>query len=301
MTELILSCISDKLMFISFKLLFFFFKTDIGKLKRKNKSKDTRESANKLPKKAKSVEMSKREGDDGAHDSRPLSVKEIDELGPYCRSLEEKLNSLSKGDTIKMMIDDSVYNYQHIAESFLTIVEIRQMLRNQWLNVVMLQIWGSFLYQYATENESTKKVGYMCPVKLLEYMHRPRQCEKYIAHVLKIQDQKKFIMGAFYEGTSKKLDIKGRLNAAWILHCVNGGRRNFAKPNKLIIKVIECPQQPEGYECGYYVMKWMYNITFYYSTGNEKDFEKVMADSTMSLDDINEIKEVWATKCLDNM
>ncbi|KAK9705945.1 hypothetical protein RND81_07G094400 [Saponaria officinalis] len=77
--------------------------------------------------------------------------------------------------------------------------------------------------------------------------------------------------------TSKKLDIKGRLNAAWILHCVNGGRRNFAKPNKLIIKVIECPQQPEGYECGYYVMKRMYNITFYYSTGNENDFEKVFA------------------------
>ncbi|KAH9618051.1 hypothetical protein KSS87_019556, partial [Heliosperma pusillum] len=28
----------------------------------------------------------------------------------------------------------------------------------------------------------------------------------------------------------------------------------------------KCPQQPKGYECGYYVMKWMYNITFYYST-----------------------------------
>ncbi|KAH9604591.1 hypothetical protein KSS87_001521, partial [Heliosperma pusillum] len=61
--------------------------------------------------------------------------------------------------------------------------------------------------------------------------------------------------------TSNKLDIKGRLHAAWILHCTQGGRRNFAN-SKLIINVIECPQQPKGYECGYYVMKWMYNITF---------------------------------------
>ncbi|KAL9232337.1 hypothetical protein vseg_007461 [Gypsophila vaccaria] len=65
--------------------------------------------------------------------------------------------------------------------------------------------------------------------------------------------------------------------------------------------VIKCPQQPEGYECGYYVMKWMYNITFYYSKGKEEDFEKIMTDSSMSPDDINEIKEVWTSKCIANM
>ncbi|KAH9605635.1 hypothetical protein KSS87_003040 [Heliosperma pusillum] len=80
--------------------------------------------------------------------------------------------------------------------------------------------------------------------------------------------------------TQKKSSIKGRLKAAWLLHCVNGGRRNFAKKNnQLQIKVIECPQQPEHYECGYYVMKWMYNITFYYSKGNEEQFEKIIGDS----------------------
>ncbi|KAH9617485.1 hypothetical protein KSS87_017298, partial [Heliosperma pusillum] len=62
-----------------------------------------------------------------------------------------------------------------------------------------------------------------------------------------------------------------------------------------------CPQQPKGYECGYHDIKWMYDITFYYSTGKEKDFEKLMPDSSMSLDDIDDIKEVWATKCSENM
>ncbi|KAL9238942.1 hypothetical protein vseg_013307 [Gypsophila vaccaria] len=62
-----------------------------------------------------------------------------------------------------------------------------------------------------------------------------------------------------------------------------------------------CTQQPEGYECGYYVMKWMYNIILYYSKGKEEDFEKIMADSSMSFDDINETKEVWASKCIANM
>ncbi|KAK9733246.1 hypothetical protein RND81_04G054400 [Saponaria officinalis] len=55
--------------------------------------------------------------------------------------------------------------------------------------------------------------------------------------------------------TKKKLGIKGRLKAAWIIHCVNKGRRTFVKKNQFQIKVIECPQRPEAYECGYYVMK----------------------------------------------
>ncbi|KAH9602118.1 hypothetical protein KSS87_003144, partial [Heliosperma pusillum] len=63
----------------------------------------------------------------------------------------------------------------------------------------------------------------------------------------------------------------------------------------------ECPQHPNGYVCGCYDMRWMYNITFHYSTGKKKDFEKLMADSSMSLDDIDDIKEVWATKCSENM
>lgn len=41
------------------------------------------------------------------------------------------------------------------------------------------------------------------------------------------------------QSRSKKLDIKGRLNGAWLLHRVQGGKRNFGKPSKLDIKVIK--------------------------------------------------------------
>lgn len=103
---------------------------------------------------AKSIETTK--GNDKAkeeeeRDSRPLSVEEVSKLGHYCRLLEEKLCSFSKDDTIKIVIDKSVYNYideEGTAESFeslLTIVEIRQMFRNQWLNVVTLQTWGRYV------------------------------------------------------------------------------------------------------------------------------------------------------------
>ncbi|XP_074296938.1 uncharacterized protein LOC141627602 [Silene latifolia] len=295
--------------------------------KRKDNVKDTTESANKVRKLDKSLEHTKgkdkTQGEE--YDKRPLNVIEVHELDHDCQALEKKLCSLPKDEVIKMVIDESVYNYREgNMVIYLTVVEIRQMFRSQWLNIHVLQVWGSFLYQCATEIEATKVVGFMCPVKLLDYMHNTRQCEDYIMHVLKIQEDKKYIMGAFYEGnhwmlivvclglntvyildsqkkTPKKLSIKGRLKAAWIIHCVNGGRRNFAKKNQLQIKVIDCPQQPEDYECGYYVMKWMYNITFYYSKGDEEKFEKILADSAMSVEDINEVKEVWATKCLENM
>ncbi|KAK9690892.1 hypothetical protein RND81_09G161500 [Saponaria officinalis] len=100
-----------------------------------------------------------------------------------------------------MVINESTYNYREgNTVSYLTTVEIRQIFRSQWLNVVVLQIWRSFLYQCATEIEGTKVVGFMCPVKLLDYMHNTRQSEDYIMHVLKIQEEKKYILGAFYEG-----------------------------------------------------------------------------------------------------
>ncbi|KAH9618942.1 hypothetical protein KSS87_021141, partial [Heliosperma pusillum] len=186
--------------------------------KRKDEAKYTREYANKAQKLIKGKDIAQGE----EQDIRPLNLIEVDGLDHYCQALEKKLCSFPKDEVIKMVIDESVYNYKEgNTVSYLTIVEIRQMFRSQWLNVVVLQIWG---------------------------------------------------------------------------------RRNFAKKNnQLQIKVIECPQQPEHYECGYYVMKWMYNITFYYSKGNEEQFEKIIGDSTMSLEDMNEVKEVWATKCLENM
>ncbi|XP_074296342.1 uncharacterized protein LOC141626412 isoform X1 [Silene latifolia] len=64
---------------------------------------------------------------------------------------------------------------------------------------------------------------------------------------------------------------------------------------------IQCPQQPEDYECCYYVMKWMYDITFYYCKAAEIQFEQNIATSSMSMIDMNVAREVWANKCLDNM
>lgn len=58
----------------------------------------------------------------------------------------------------------------------------------------------SFMYQYACQIKVDKDVGFMCPVQLVKYMHNPRECEEYIANVLKAQETKKYIMGAFYEG-----------------------------------------------------------------------------------------------------
>ncbi|KAH9602012.1 hypothetical protein KSS87_013375, partial [Heliosperma pusillum] len=115
------------------------------KPKRKVKSKDIREPTNKVRKQyvEKAAVKDKTPSDAEHDDGKPLSLEEVAEISYFCRCLEEKLCSLSKNDTIKIVIDESVYNYKEgTTESFLTVVEIRQMLRTQWLNVVTLQIWG---------------------------------------------------------------------------------------------------------------------------------------------------------------
>ncbi|XP_074298249.1 uncharacterized protein LOC141629087 [Silene latifolia] len=234
--------------------------------KRKAKSKDTKESGNKVQKKATSVEMDKGKQHRGEEDERaPLSVEEVKALSYHCQIIEQKLCSLSTTACIKIVIDGSTFNYQennNDIECYLTVVEIRQMFRYLWLNVVMLLAWESFLYQCATTIETTKLVAYLCPVKLVEYMHNSKQCEAYIAHAMKIQKDKKYIMGAFHEGNHwmlvvvcvglntmyildsrkrdpKKMDIKKVLEVAWVLYCAYGGRRNYNnKSTKVYIKEI---------------------------------------------------------------
>ncbi|KAK9715127.1 hypothetical protein RND81_06G145100 [Saponaria officinalis] len=178
-------------------------KSDKEKIKRNAKSKDTKKSGNKVPNEARTIEKITEKGNTRTDndDHMPLSVEQIAGLGIVCQSLEERLCSLSaKEAVIKMVIDDSVYNYKEACDTYLTIVEIRQMLRFEWLNIVILQVWGSFLYTCATSIKATKVVAYMCPAKLYEYMHKAQDFEDYVAHVIHIQQQNKYIMGAFFEG-----------------------------------------------------------------------------------------------------
>ncbi|KAK9742066.1 hypothetical protein RND81_03G146100 [Saponaria officinalis] len=224
---------------------------------------------------------------DQEHDN-PLSKDELSSLREHCHHLERVLCScsLSSISLYSIAIDKSVYNYSENIKVFLSIGDIRQMFRYKWLNISVLQVWGSFLHHYGATLKVDDVVGYLCPERLSSYVYDPLEMQRYIAQALIFQQDKKYVMGAFFE-------------RSWISYGIQCGKRHPTKKYDLECKIIQCPQQPNSYECGYYVMKWMYDIVVDYSKRKD-DLEKCVIDSVITVEDLDEIRELWSKHCKEN-
>ncbi|KAK9683718.1 hypothetical protein RND81_10G160400 [Saponaria officinalis] len=223
----------------------------------KFKSKETKESGNKTQKvddnvpqsickklsgkklmlkekkksnmKAQRVDSKVKSKDQDDQEDNPLSEDELTSLGEHCRYLEKVLCSFSTSSvsSFSIVVNKFVYNYSHEIKVFFSTADITQMFRYEWLNISILQGWGSFLYHYGATLEVNGMVGYLCPERLSSYEHDARAMQKYVADALKIHENKRYVMGVFFE-------------KSWILHCVQCGKRHPTRKNELECKIIKC-------------------------------------------------------------
>ncbi|KAH9602691.1 hypothetical protein KSS87_018153, partial [Heliosperma pusillum] len=97
-------------------------------------------------------------------------------------------------------ISNLVYSYESPIKLIIMFDDIREIFRYEWLNISILQLWGSFLYEYGTQCGVTKElVGFLCPDRLCTYMHSSVEMERYLTAALKKQQDKRYVIGAFYE------------------------------------------------------------------------------------------------------
>ncbi|KAH9608267.1 hypothetical protein KSS87_022255 [Heliosperma pusillum] len=97
-------------------------------------------------------------------------------------------------------ISNLVYCYESPIKLIIMFDDIREIFRYEWLNISILQLWGSFLYEYGTQCGVTKElVGFLCPDRLCTYMHSSVEMERYLTAALKKQQDKRYVIGAFYE------------------------------------------------------------------------------------------------------
>ncbi|XP_019189402.1 PREDICTED: uncharacterized protein LOC109183794 [Ipomoea nil] len=132
----------------------------------------------------------------------------------------------------------------------------------------------------------------------------------YFIHVMEQNKDKQFILAPYHQEShwlllvicmrSKSVcfldplpsdrdngEIKASINLAFRSVPTNGRIKNIDwKPCK-------CPIQPGDYECGYYVMRYMFDIVTKYSSIDDLD-KAFESDSPYSINDINEIREQWA-------
>ncbi|XP_019165699.1 PREDICTED: uncharacterized protein LOC109161663 [Ipomoea nil] len=131
----------------------------------------------------------------------------------------------------------------------------------------------------------------------------------YFIHVMEHHKDKNFILASYHQDShwlllvicirSKSVCILDPLpsnrNIGLIKGSVNLAFRfvpTSAWVKSINWKPCKCPIQPGGHECGYYVMRYMYDIVTKYSSVDNLDgaFE---SDSPCSIDDINELREHW--------
>ncbi|KAH9603337.1 hypothetical protein KSS87_015274 [Heliosperma pusillum] len=97
-------------------------------------------------------------------------------------------------------ISNLVYCYESPIKLIIMFDDIREIFIYEWLNISILQLWGSFLYEYGTQCGVTKElVGFLCPDRLCTYMHSSVEMERYLTAALKKQQDKRYVIGAFYE------------------------------------------------------------------------------------------------------
>ncbi|KAK9698209.1 hypothetical protein RND81_08G089100 [Saponaria officinalis] len=113
-------------------------------------------------------------------------------------SIEKVKSKQTKSYTSE--IDKSVYNYSEPTTVHLSTRDIRKMFRFKWLNISVLQLWGSYLYQCETTNEDHDVVGFLCPERLPSYMYNSSyEKHTFISDSLSTHRYKKYVMGAFFE------------------------------------------------------------------------------------------------------
>ncbi|KAK9676861.1 hypothetical protein RND81_11G105900 [Saponaria officinalis] len=199
----------------------------------KFKSKETKESGNKAQQ-AKSTDKFKLkdkesgnkvnpEGQDHQEHDSPLSKDELSSLREHCHHLERMLCSCSLSSI-------SLYS------------------------IAIDKSHGATL-------KVDDVVGYLCPERLSSYMYDPREMQRYIAQALIFQQDKKYVMGAFFErdhwmlvvfcvqdniayifdsdqATKKELKIIEELKMSWISYGVQCGKRHPTKKYDLECKII---------------------------------------------------------------
>ncbi|KAH9617959.1 hypothetical protein KSS87_008535, partial [Heliosperma pusillum] len=99
-------------------------------------------------------------------------------------------------------ISNLVYSYESPIKLIIMFDDIREIFIYEWLNISILQLWGSFLYEYGTQCGVTKElVGFLCPDRLCTYMQSSVEMERYLTAALKKQQDKRYVIGAFYESS----------------------------------------------------------------------------------------------------
>ncbi|KAL5134383.1 hypothetical protein HKD37_03G007558 [Glycine soja] len=194
------------------------------------------------------------------------------------------------------------------ASYFLTFSYVNEIVAGyKCLNISILQLWMLFLDEWSSTLGHASVYGFLEPQSIHDAKDRRAECEHYLQAWLK-ESQREVYLGAYLnQGHWQLVVLCPTTNfVAWFcsLHVDHAiiissamktanttadGTNNQPTPKWIEVK---SHVQSGGYECGYYVMHWMWNIV---SGGLKNDWSMWFLDGTaLDNETITTIWQKWA-------
>ncbi|KAH1212656.1 hypothetical protein GmHk_14G040798 [Glycine max] len=205
------------------------------------------------------------------------------------------------------------------AKFYITHADLAEIISgDKCLNIAILQLWTIFMNECGRSKADQSLYGLLEPQSIQNAKERRQQCQQYIETWVK-ESQRQLYLGAYLhqahwqlfvlhprENTvvwfcslRKKPDIniKGAINSAMktitssFEGVSNQGAPRWVEPKSNV--------QSGGFECGYYVMHWMWCIV---TAGLKDDWHKWFSDgSSLDVEVITTVRQKWATYFLTFM
>ncbi|XP_074326989.1 uncharacterized protein LOC141664932 [Apium graveolens] len=169
---------------------------------------------------------------------------------------------------------------------YITLEDVNQFLRMSWLNIPIVELFLKYVSKLCKQLKDDK-FAFMLPSRLaIPHNHEQQKCKEeatdYMTSLLVANKKKRYILtpyiqedhwilllfclneSAIYVFDSLKKERKIRLTTparmAFKLYVPQGGMKNNRKEFIWHHTEVQCPQQKRGTKCGFFVMRYMYDI-----------------------------------------
>ncbi|KAH1228809.1 hypothetical protein GmHk_10G028733 [Glycine max] len=192
---------------------------------------------------------------------------------------------------VELMWDATKFGIPNVdASFFLTYSDVNEIITgDKFFNIAILQLWMMFMDEWSSSLCHASVYGFLEPQSIHHAKDRHAECEQ--AHwQLLVLCPRNNVVAWFYSLCKKpNIYIKTAINNAMkTLKTAVDGKNGEETPKWIEVK---SHVQSKGYECGYYMMHWMWNIV----KGDLKnDWSMWFADGTsLDMETITTICKKW--------
>ncbi|XP_019180163.1 PREDICTED: uncharacterized protein LOC109175357 [Ipomoea nil] len=195
------------------------------------------------------------------------------------KRIYDKVAEKIRKETMEVDLDEAIFHHQDVDFIHVLFQDIKDLLTMRWLDVTILQIFIICLSRMCSKI-GVHTIGFLCPRTICadSVLADIDKVTKYLVNAMVEQTNRHFILAPYHEKAFRSVETLG-------------GRR---PKNNVDWVHIECPQQPGGVECGYYVMRFMYEICTQCWDSDDLDMELFFNRKPYSEAQIDEVREIWS-------